>query len=89
MAHIRVRLQPRAKRTELGGERAGALLARVAAPPVDGRANDALCRLIAKHAGVAPGRVAVVRGASARDKLVRVEGVEESALRHALGLEES
>lgn len=84
-AEIRVRLQPRAKRTELAGERDGALLVRVTAPPVDSRANDALCRLIAKSAGVAPSRVAIVRGATAREKVVRVEGVAESELWRALG----
>ena len=60
---IRVRVVPRAKRDELAGERAGALLVRVTAPPVDGKANDAVCRLIAKAAGVPPSRVSVVRGA--------------------------
>ena len=84
-AEIRVRLQPRAKRTELAGQRDGALLVRVTAPPVDGRANDALCRLIAKSAGVAPSRVAIVRGATVREKVVRVEGVAERELRRALG----
>ena len=59
---------------------------RVTAPPLDGRANDALCRLIAKKAGVAPSRVTLIRGHTARDKVVRVEGVEEPALRAALGL---
>jgi uncharacterized protein len=62
------------------------VLIRVTAPPVDGKANDALCRLIAKKAGVAPSRVTLIRGHTARDKLVRVEGVEEPALRAALGL---
>jgi uncharacterized protein YggU (UPF0235/DUF167 family) len=81
-----VRLQPRARRTELAGERDGVLLARVSAPPVDGRANTALCRLIAKTAGVAPSRVSVIRGQAARDKVVRVEGMEAAALRAALGL---
>jgi uncharacterized protein YggU (UPF0235/DUF167 family) len=81
-----VRLQPRARRTELAGERDGALLARVSAPPVDGRANVALCRLIAGAAGVAPSKVSVVRGHGSRDKVVRVEGVEPTALRAALGL---
>ena len=74
-ALVRVRLQPRARRDEIVGERAGSLLVRVSAPPLDGRANDALCRLLAKAAGVAPGRASVVRGAAARDKLVRLEGV--------------
>ena len=62
------------------------MLIRVTAPPVDGRANEALCRLVAKKAGVAPSRVSVIRGHTARDKLVRVEGVEAPALRAALGL---
>jgi hypothetical protein len=77
---------PRAKRNELAGQRAGALLVRVTAPPVDGKANDAVCRLIAKAAGVPPSRVSVVRGGSARDKVVRVDGVEAAALQIALGL---
>jgi uncharacterized protein len=62
------------------------VLIRVTAPPVDGRANEALCRLVAKKAGVAPSRVSVIRGHTARDKLVRVDGVEAPALRAALGL---
>jgi uncharacterized protein YggU (UPF0235/DUF167 family) len=66
--------------------RGGAVLIRVTAPPVDGKANDALCRLIAKKAGVAPSRVTLIRGHTARDKVVRVEGVEAPALRAALGL---
>jgi len=83
---IRVRVVPRARRNELAGERAGALLVRVTAPPVDGKANAAVCRLIARAAGVPQSRVSVVRGASARDKVVRVEGVEARALRVAVGL---
>lgn len=55
-----------------------ALLVRVTAPPVDGKANAALCRLLAKQLGVPPTTVAVVRGSSARDKVVRVDGIETS-----------
>ena len=58
----------------------------VAAAPVDGRANAALCKLIAKQAGVARGRVSVIRGERSREKVVRVEGVETGELRRALGL---
>jgi uncharacterized protein YggU (UPF0235/DUF167 family) len=68
------------------GEREGAVVIRVTAPPVDGKANDALCRLVAKRAGVAPSRVHIVRGHSARDKVLAVEGVEPARLRAALGL---
>jgi uncharacterized protein len=74
-ALVRVRLQPRSRRDEIVGEREGALLVRVSAPPVDGKANAALCKLLAKTAGIAAGRASIVKGASSRDKLVRLEGV--------------
>lgn len=81
---IQVRLQPRGSRDELIGMRDGVLQVRVTAPPVDGKANKALCKLIAKRVGVAPSRVSVVRGEKSRDKLVRVEGVDSAALQEAL-----
>jgi uncharacterized protein (TIGR00251 family) len=83
-AEIAVRLRPRGQRDELMGVRDGVLQARVSAPPVDGRANHALCKLIARRVGVAPSRVSVVRGEKSRDKLVRVEGIEPAALHSAV-----
>jgi uncharacterized protein (TIGR00251 family) len=83
-----VRVIPRAARDELAGTRDGRLLVRVCAPPVDGKANAAVCALLAKTAGVPKGSVRVVRGESARDKRVRLEGVEdERAVRARLGLD--
>ena len=87
MTDLHVRLQPRARRDEIVGERAGAVVIRVTAPPVDGRANAALCRLVAERVGVAPSRVSVTRGHGARDKVVRVDGVDAGELRRGLGLE--
>ena len=84
MGEVAIRLQPRASRNEIVGMRADAFLLRVTAPPVDGRANEALCRLIATAAGVAPSRVTVVRGLTSRDKVVRVDGVDDAELRRAL-----
>ena len=81
---ISIRLQPRARRDEVVGERAGAVVIRVTAPPVDGKANAALCAFIARAAGVPPSRVSVVRGQTSRDKVVRVEDVSETFLRAAL-----
>jgi uncharacterized protein (TIGR00251 family) len=81
---ITVRLQARARCDELVGIHDGVLLARVSAPPIDGRANEALCRLIARRVGVAASRVTIVRGQRSREKLVRVEGLEASALRDLL-----
>lgn len=83
---LKVRLQPRAKSDEVVGERDERVLVRVSAPPVDGRANAALCAFLAKRAGVPKSSVEVVRGHTSRDKVVRVEGVEPAALRAALGL---
>jgi hypothetical protein len=84
MPDLSVRLQPRARRDEVVGERAGAIVIRVTAPPVDGKANAALCAFVARAAGVPPSRVSVVRGQTSRDKVVRVDGVDERALRAAL-----
>ncbi len=81
---IEVRLRPRGRKDELLGMRDGVLQARVTAPPVDGKANRALCRLIAKRADVAPSRVSVARGEKSRTKLIRVEGIAPVALRRAL-----
>ena len=83
-ALLAVRVQPRAKRDEIVGERAGAVVIRISAPPVDGKGNAALCRLVAERAGVARSAVAVVRGEAARDKTLRVEGLDSDALRAAL-----
>jgi uncharacterized protein len=83
-AEITVRLMPRARKNEIAGERDGVLLVRVTAPPVDGQANAALCRLIAKRVRVGVRSVSVVRGASSRKKVVRVEGITPADLRAAL-----
>jgi uncharacterized protein YggU (UPF0235/DUF167 family) len=70
-----VRVLSRAARAGLGGAREGALVVKLTAPPVDGQANAALARLLARLLGVAPSAVTLVRGTSSRDKLLRVAGV--------------
>jgi uncharacterized protein (TIGR00251 family) len=86
VGRLAVRVQPRARRDEIAGERGGSLLVRVRAPPLEGKANAAVCRLIARRLGLAPGRVAVVRGVSSRDKLVEIEGIEADELRRLLDI---
>jgi len=83
---LTVRLQPRAKRNAIVGERDGVLRVSVAAAPVDGQANAALCKLIAKRVGIARGRVSVIGGERSREKVVRVRGLGSGELRRALGL---
>jgi len=75
-----VRLTPRGGRDEIDGVVEGALRARVAAAPVDGAANDALCRLIARELDVAPTTVELVAGASGRRKRIAVRGIEPASL---------
>ncbi len=81
---IAVRVTPRARSDEILGERDGVLRVRVSAPPVDDRANAAVCRLIAKRVGARPSGVAVVRGAHSREKVVRVRGLSGRELARAL-----
>jgi uncharacterized protein len=84
MTDLSIRLQPRARRDEVVGERGEAIVIRVAAPPVDGKANAALCAFVARAAGVSASSVSVVRGQTSRDKVVRVDGVCALTLRETL-----
>jgi len=84
-ATFAVRLQAGARREEILGVRDGALVARVGAPARDGRANRALCSLLARRLGVRPSQVAIVRGERSRDKLIRVDGIDGASVRAALG----
>lgn len=85
-ARLTVRLTPRASREEIAGEREGAILVRVTAPPVEGAANAALLRLLAKTLSVPKGAVAIVSGEGSRTKVVEVAGLDESEARGRLGL---
>ena len=73
-ARIRVRLTPRSGRNEIVGWQDGLLRVRVTAPPVDGKANEALERLIAKALGVPKRDVSIVSGARGREKAVEIAG---------------
>ena len=87
VADLRVRLTPRGGRDAVMGLREdGVLLARVSAAPVDGKANVALCRLLAKALQVPRTSVSVVRGETARDKVVRVEGLGVAEAHARLGV---
>jgi hypothetical protein len=81
---LRVRVQPRASRDALSGEREGALVVRLTAPPVEGAANEALARFLGRTLGVAPSAVRVVSGTTGRNKLVSVAGVDAAAARERL-----
>jgi uncharacterized protein (TIGR00251 family) len=83
---LRVRVQPRASRTELAGPHGDALTVRIAAPPVDGAANEALVRFLADRLEVPRSAVRLEAGAAGRSKLVAVAGLTLGAAVHRLGL---
>ena len=81
---LEILVRPGGSRDEVVGEHDGALVVRLTAPPVDGRANRALRKLIAKRVGVPASQVTISRGEHSRHKLVVVEGVEPAPVRGAL-----
>jgi len=70
---IRVQVVPRASKSEVVGEHNGSLRVRIAAPPVEGAANDELIRVIAKRLAVNRSSVKIVSGQHGRTKQVEVE----------------
>lgn len=78
-----VHVVPRASRNGIEGEHAGALKVRLTAPPVDGRANEALRRILAERLDVPVSAVRIVAGGSSRTKRVSIAGVSAA---HILAL---
>ncbi len=70
-----VRVTPRAKRDEIVGAAQGALKVKLAAPPVEGAANEALVKFLAERLGVRVVQVEILSGRTARMKRVRVTGI--------------
>jgi uncharacterized protein len=83
---VSVRVVPRAPVSRIDGVRAGALLVRLQAAPVDGAANDALVAVLADALGVPRRHVTILSGARSRDKRVHVRGISVSAAEAATGV---
>jgi len=79
-----VRVQPRASQSGIAGEMDSALKLRVAAPPVEGAANEELIRWLAKFFGVPRAQVTIISGETAKQKIVRVSGVAPSDAKQKL-----
>lgn len=80
---FKLRVQPRASRTEIAGELGGAIKLRVAAPPVQGKANEECQRFLAKLLGVSLSSIEIVAGISGRDKIIRAKRVDIARVREA------
>jgi uncharacterized protein len=78
MARIAVKVHPRAARSAFAGRLGDAWKLDLAAPPVDGKANQECVRYLAEWAGVPRSRVRIVTGATSRRKLVEIEGMAQA-----------
>jgi hypothetical protein len=81
---FRVKVTPRASKTQIIGWVQGVLKLKVQAPPVEGAANEAVVRFLAETLDVAKSRVRVVRGETAREKTLRIDGLGIEAVRAKL-----
>ena len=86
MARLTVKVHPRAKRSALAGRLGEAWKLSLAAPPVDGKANDECVRFFAELAGVPRSRVRIVTGLTSRLKVVEIEGVPQEDLERRLSV---
>jgi len=81
---LKVRVIPRAPRTRVDGERNGAVLIRVAAPPVGGAANEVLVAFLSDVLGVPRRDITIASGGTSRDKRVKIDGLDEATVRQRL-----
>jgi hypothetical protein len=80
MARVTVKVHPRARRSAIAGRLGEAWKLDLAAPPVDGKANEECLRFFAELAGVPRARVRIVTGSTNRTKVVEIEGLDQAAL---------
>jgi len=77
---VTIRVRPGSARTVAGGEHGGALVVRVTAPAVDGRATEAALTAVAGAFGVRRREVTLISGATSRTKVVDVAGADQATL---------
>ena len=82
---VRVKAVPGASRDEIAGAVGDRLKVRVSAPPEGGKANRAICRVVAEALGVKPRLVSIERGHASPEKTLRVAGCDAATVTSALG----
>jgi uncharacterized protein (TIGR00251 family) len=71
---VKVYLQPRSSKNEIAGPYRDGIKIKVTAPAVEGKANEALIRLLAKKFGISPSSIEILKGHHSREKVLRVSG---------------
>ena len=84
MARVTVKVHPRARRTAITGRLGDAYKLDLAAPPVEGKANEECVRFFAELAGVQRAQVRIISGLTSRNKVVDVEGIAQEELEELL-----
>ena len=77
---LTLHIQPGAKKTEFAGLHGDALKIRLAAPPVDGKANDALVKFVAETLGLPKSAVSLKSGQTSRRKVLEVTGADQTVI---------
>jgi uncharacterized protein YggU (UPF0235/DUF167 family) len=85
MGHLKVRATPGARESATGEWVEGVLRVKVREPAREGRANEAVVRLLAKRLAIPPGQITLKRGATSREKVFEVEGLEDAEIARRLG----
>jgi len=81
-----VRIVVRAPRSEFVGEQSGTLRVRIAAPPIEGAANQELIKLLAKSFKLPKNAVQIISGSTSKNKIVRIQGADATRLQQLVSL---
>jgi uncharacterized protein len=84
MGTLRIHVVPNAKINKVVGEHGGAIKIKLRAPAVEGKANAALISFLAERLKVPARMIVLLRGQKSRDKLVRIDGLDEEDVRRRL-----
>ena len=71
---LKVYLQPKSSKNEVAGPYRDGIKVKVTAPPVEGKANEALIRFLAKEFGISPSCIEIIKGLHSREKTLRISG---------------
>jgi uncharacterized protein (TIGR00251 family) len=83
---LKVYLQPKASKNEIVGSYRDGIKVKITAPPVEGKANEALIRFLAKELGVSPSCIEITRGHHSREKTLKISGIVDQELMKKIGI---
>ena len=84
MCRLKLRIVPNAKRNEVTGEHGDAVKIKIAAPAIEGKANEALLEFLAEKLGLHRRNLTLIAGEKSRDKLIEIAGLDATEARGRL-----